>query len=51
MLLECGGVQSACGCENVLRECRGSGRCLNIETLGTSVQKFVGPIHARKEHA
>ena len=29
-------------------ECRGSWRCMNIEALLTSVQKFMGPIHARK---
>ena len=29
--------------ENVLHECRGSGWFLNIEALGTSVQKFIGP--------
>ena len=46
-LHECGGVHTAGGCENVLHESRGSGRCLNIEALGTSVQKFIGPIHDR----
>ena len=40
--------RTVCGCENVLHECRGSERSLNIEALGTSVQKFIGSIHARK---
>ena len=41
-------VHRACGCKNVLHECRGFGRCLNIEALGLSVQKFIGPLHAMK---
>ena len=41
-------ISMACKCKNVLHNCRGSGLCLNIEALGTSVRKFMGPIHARK---
>ena len=48
MLSEFGGVHttlhSACGCKNVLHECRGSGQCLNIKTHCNSVQKFIRPI-------
>ena len=28
-------MHTACGCENVLHKCRGSGRCLNIKALDT----------------
>ena len=47
MQRECGGVHTARGCENVLHKCRGSWPCLNIESLGTSFQKFIEPIHSR----
>ena len=38
VLLEFGGVHTACGCKSV-HKCRGSGRCLNFKALGISVQK------------
>ena len=43
MLCKCVGLHTTCSCENVNNKCRGSARCLNIEALGTSFQKVIGP--------